>query len=370
MTLGMKLCRLLRTTCLSHHVIQCSRRFYTSSAQTPPSLSTLFPNLQEQWVPPKTQPTKRDLIKNSIPSTRYWTQKELEFFRLHYFQVTDPAHLNTVFCEQVPLTAEASDISQLKLTTAEIIEGRYGHLPWHMREFAENLFSAIVTTRTEATSDHLILFLLRLCNPDESVIVPEPQLESMKTQVGKNENSCTFVSIPDVTVNVRQAKRPFVGATLVVAENKKNTTTNVNVDGVAVVEDRRPDPGNSGEFQLPGEMVSAAMRNYVSNQFPQTIFGLRVIGTQVTFYRADFPVHYLASIANGVPADDITIFRFGGQYNTKDLGLAVDDREDRRIVIQWICNYMGVCRQLGLHLTNNTVSPITRERIADLYKLV
>ena len=92
------------------------------------------------------------------------------------------------------------------------------------------------------------------------------------------------------------------------------------------------------EYQLPGEMLAAASRNYyeTGRRFPQTIFALRVIGvsspsftsphpfrcsqlissftdgdtgTDMTIYRADFPVHYLQSIDRGAPVDHITIFR-------------------------------------------------------------
>jgi hypothetical protein len=251
----------------------------------------------------------------------------------------------------------------MDLTLAEIIEGKYNDLPWHVEEFAELLFGALLPGRTEAISDHLILFLLRVCNPDR-VIVPEPRMKQMKTKVGE----CEFTSIPDGTVNVRVPSRPFIGATLVLAEQKQERTEELDDDYANKVEksQRKTQPAKIAEFQLPGEMLSAAAQNYRQDGLPQTIFGLRVLGTRVTGYRADFPVHYLASLAIGLPADDITIFRFGGEYKSDNLGFAVDG-DGRGTVIQWICNFMAACTQIGRHLNNTTVSPLTAARIAQLY---
>lgn len=136
------------------------------------------------------------------------------------------------------------------------------------------------------------------------------------------------MSIPDGSVRVRVPNRPFIGATLVVTEEKQDRTEELDDHStkVAEVKVQKPQPTKRAEFQLPGEMVSAAADNYKQDGLPQTIFGLRFLGiillssdrslnrsfylgTRLTVCRADFPAHYLASLANGVPADDITIFR-------------------------------------------------------------
>lgn len=80
-------------------------------------------------------------------------------------------------------------------------------------------------------------------------------------------------------------------------------------------------------YQLAGEMLAAAVRNFQVYQVPQTVFGLRVVGvyfhffflfliflttyegTRMTFHRADFPVSYLESIKKGTPIGNITILR-------------------------------------------------------------
>jgi hypothetical protein len=40
---------------------------------------------------------------------------------------------------------------------------------------------------------------------------------------------------------------------------------------------------NPATFQLAGEMLAAAMRNYTTRKAPYTIFGLRVIGMCITY---------------------------------------------------------------------------------------
>jgi hypothetical protein len=86
--------------------------------------NAVFDKLHEHWTPAKTGVvTQRDLKLNPIPSTRYWTEKELEFFKLHYYHVKDPSLWPSVFCDEVPLTANANDLVKMDLTPAEIVEG-------------------------------------------------------------------------------------------------------------------------------------------------------------------------------------------------------------------------------------------------------
>jgi hypothetical protein len=314
----------------------------------------VFENLEKGWVPLKknVQATKRG-PNTPIPSTRDWTINELEFFKLHYYQVNDTSLWTQVFCPSAPLTDVAKDVIGMNLSNRAIVEGNYMHLPFHLQVFAQLLFAALLPHRREPIADHLITYLLQACNPD-NILLPEPGMRYI-TQVGEFE----FVSIPDVTVDIRMLYKPFVGSSLIVVEDKLYEDDELDVDGNKVVpltnlnkpvpltNLNKPDPVKSGEYQLPGEMVAAAMRNYTheSKQLAQTIFALRVVGTHVTFYRADFPIHYLESIKQGEPADDITIFRFGGEYNTNNLGLLVDSK-DREIVVRWICNIMAAALKL------------------------
>jgi len=273
----------------------------------------------------------------------------------------DSTLLNTFFCDNAPLTPEGRGIIDMNLTFSEIVEGNYHHLPFHQKYFAGLLFAALNPRRTEAISDHLIVFLLEICNPD-TIIFSEPRVKQFKTKVGEFE----FVSIPDAVVQTRLPSVPFYGPSLVVVEDKRNTVDQLDPDGNAVKTPIKRPTIEHAEFQLPGEMLAAAIRNYMEGQFPQTIFALRVIGTQITFYRADFLVHYLESIQHGSPAADITIFRFGGEYSTLNLGLMVESK-DRNTVIQWICNFMAVCTQIAVSLRERKISSITSERLTLLY---
>jgi hypothetical protein len=94
--------------------------------------NTLIDKLHEHWTPAKTDVvTQRDLKLDPIPSTRFWTEKELEFFRLHYCHVKDASLWPSIFCDEAPLTAKASDLVNMDLTAAEIVEGEFVyHFSW------------------------------------------------------------------------------------------------------------------------------------------------------------------------------------------------------------------------------------------------
>lgn len=178
----------------SHLPLNCPCR-YLCTPTNKPSFASLVGNIESGWTPPKN-------LKNQelypIPPTSEWTLKELEFFRLHYYQVTDQPILNTIFCDNAPLTPEAEDIINMPLLYPAIVEGmlhlisscdfisfivgNYRYLPLPQRLFAGLLYSAINPQRTEAISDHLIRLLLEMCNPD-NVLVTEPQNQKFETQV-------------------------------------------------------------------------------------------------------------------------------------------------------------------------------------------
>jgi hypothetical protein len=126
----------------------CPRRFYCTNKQV--SVPFARETLKEGWVdPPKNdnavndKPYKRKETKKKedidekkedidekkgdtdkkepiIPPTGEWTQHETEFFRLHYFQVTD---WRAYFCEDVaPMPERVKDIATLQLDAAAVIE--------------------------------------------------------------------------------------------------------------------------------------------------------------------------------------------------------------------------------------------------------
>jgi hypothetical protein len=89
------------------------------------------------------------------------------------------------------------------------------------------------------------------------------------------------VSSADGSVRVRVPTLPFIGATLVVTEEKQERSERLDERANKVTEGKKPkpQPTESADFQLPGEMVAAAADNYKQDGHPQTIFGLRFLGT-------------------------------------------------------------------------------------------
>eukprot|EP00026_Physarum_polycephalum_P010249 Phypoly_transcript_10405.p1 GENE.Phypoly_transcript_10405~~Phypoly_transcript_10405.p1 ORF type:complete len:350 (+),score=26.02 Phypoly_transcript_10405:251-1300(+) len=323
---------------LLHH------NFGTVPSPTLPPLS--FENVELHWTTPKSD-NKRDLSKDPIPSTRQWTSKELEFFKMHYCQVP-PSSWKEFLCEEAPMTPVAQELTAMKLSLDEIMQGAYVDLPFYQRIFADTMYSIFQPDVTEAPTDDLVLFLLRACNPS-TILVPEGKKSCFNTQVGE----CSFISIPDATVAVRLD--PYMGPSLVVVEDRRK---------------RMDELLKSPDYQLAGEMASAAVRNWNINRLPQTVFAIRAIGTRITYYRADFPRHYLQSVIAGTPVDDITIFRCGGSdCNSGDYGYSALEKQERDLLLQWTCSAMATCNQIALDVkkTPPKVSSITIERLKKLY---
>jgi hypothetical protein len=100
----------------------------------------------------------------------------------------------------------------------------------------------------------------------------------------------TFKSVPNGSVKERTPRQWLPRVYLIVLDKKLGT--------------------DNGEFQIPGDMVAHALENrFDQSTTPQTIFALRVLGASITLYRADFSNEHLKSFINGLPSEDIIIFR-------------------------------------------------------------
>jgi len=114
-----------------------------------------------------------------------------------------------------------------------------------------------------------------------------------------------------------------VGATIVVVESK------YNLEEPTVSQEGKQSHTNTVQYQLAGEMLAAALHNYQNQprKTSHTIFGLRIIGmyfrnlflsindlligSRVTFCRADYPKEYLESLTTrGMTDSHITTFQY------------------------------------------------------------
>jgi hypothetical protein len=79
--------------------------------------------------------------------------------------------------------------------------------------------------------------------------------------------------------------------------------------------------GNSkawGEYQIAGELLAVAYTNYNKiyigrkrkETTHQTLYSMRVIGTQFTFYKAIVSHSYLDSLSENLPTESFTIYRY------------------------------------------------------------
>jgi hypothetical protein len=88
------------------------------------------------------------------------------------------------------------------------------------------------------------------------------------------------------------------GSSVLLVEDDKHLKNSFRSDGF-------------GEFQLAGEFLAAASTNYQNNPEDQVVFGVRVIGTRFTFYKAFFPKEYLYTLSDSIPEIKSTVHRMG-----------------------------------------------------------
>jgi hypothetical protein len=102
------------------------RNFCTGAPkQSGQDLSPLsFDNVELHWTTSKSN-TVRDLRKEPLPSTQHWTSTELAFFNLHYCQVPHSNLWKDFLCEEAPLTPVAQELTNMKLSLDEIMQGNY-----------------------------------------------------------------------------------------------------------------------------------------------------------------------------------------------------------------------------------------------------
>lgn len=94
--------------------------YFLRSEKTPTATSPCFlpSTLEKGWNPPKNE--SRALLPKKLPATGEWTKDELEFFNLHYYQVSD---WRQYFCDSTSEMPEtAKDLAELDLNIEEIIQ--------------------------------------------------------------------------------------------------------------------------------------------------------------------------------------------------------------------------------------------------------
>jgi len=295
----------------------------TASAPPDPTTCYLAATIVPKWSPPSANVQ----LGATIPSTRNWTQVEMQFFKLSYFQVQYLGAAEYI-CPLAPLTKDMDDIIKSQLSLSDFLNGlhlqsgSYGAVA----EFGDAILRTVIPPVAEPVTDALTMSLLKFANCNYINLFPFPQRGQFEVTFGTK----SFVSIPDASMVYRVAGKIQEGPTFIIVEDKQ-----LGVD--------------DGEYQIPGEMLAVAFRNFLVLQlrFSQTIFAMRVIGSHATFYRADFPASYLTSIQQGVrPVEHVTIFRIGGDRAkvTKRTGLKMTDHGEQRVkAFNLLCSIVSAC---------------------------
>lgn len=96
---------------------------------------------------------------------------------------------------------------------------------------------------------------------------------------------------------------------------------------------RNVSPGSAwGEYQIAGEVLAGAYSNYIRDSKPSNIIAMRVIGTRFTFYHSTVPLHYLDSLAVGLPDTDVIVTRYPPQ-SVEKIGLDYRYSDERKAII-------------------------------------
>jgi len=278
--------------------------------------------------------------KKKIAATRDWTQNHLDFFKVSYFPVAR-AQWTSYICPSSPLTPEAAALCNLQLSSADFMEGTHVDVgSVYISDFGDTIMEIQHEEHTEAASDKLAGVLVNMCNANRKKLMTFSHREAINVKVGSE----VYKSIPDGTFIMRTVGRFGGVPAFVMIENKK-----AGVEG--------------GKFQVPGELLAVAFRNFFvyGNKNDQTIFGLRVQGSKLTFYRADFTAEYLQSVCDGKPNQHITVFRLGDGE-----GVQVADYSPvgRTFGITVLCSILRYCENhLMAHTQNKTQAPATTERV-------
>jgi len=104
-----------------------------------------------------------------------------------------------------------------------------------------------------------------------------------------------------------------------------------------------------GENQIAGEMLAVASTNYnnnqqklsydyniasIDNKDAQIIHSMRVIGTRFTFYKSVISTSYLKSLGEGLPSENITIYRYPNNKKEESFShYDYIDPKERKIIV-------------------------------------
>jgi len=310
------------------------------------------------WLP--TTPKYPTQIPAKIPPTSEWDSAQLLLLKLHFFCIpfesanpTSSPYWMEYLCPPAEMGEKASALSSCPFSLTDLLEKKHFAIDEEYPGFSDSvagqfceLLSSMIFSSSESAIDDIVKFLLRSINPAKRDLLIIGQQKEYTVAVG-DEN---FTSIPDVSVIMTPSGvSPEARTSLIVVEDKKSRAAVANA-----------------EYQLAGEML--AYTNYYARgiQFDQTIFAIRVVGTNFSFYRAEFPKSYITSLAKGVPPEHITIFRLGSGSGIS-IALPINTGfYDRMIVIQVLTSVLHAVVKIAHCWDEKKVAPITVKRLLDL----
>ncbi|KAJ3397820.1 hypothetical protein HDU92_002492 [Lobulomyces angularis] len=87
-----------------------------------------------------------------------------------------------------------------------------------------------------------------------------------------------------------------------------------------------------GECQLFGEMITAAINNYIIKKEQQNIYGMTIRGSYIKFYLSMFDKEYLSNIINDKkPTKDVNIYRYPSDDSK---GLSLNSTQERLHIVK------------------------------------
>jgi hypothetical protein len=208
------------------------------------------------------------------------------------------------------------------------ISGKYlEHEDIAVQDFGDAFIETLYNGAQEDATDTLVKLVLKRSCPIDL------QVHGRLPQFVVSYGNISLVSTPDASVTERCLGFTPGQILFLVAENASD----------AAWQHYHHSREETKEYQIPGEMLVAAVRNYLKadRRLPViTIFCLRVVQRFFAFYRADFPAAYLESFLAGIrPTLMIGIWRFTGH---DELGIGVSGMPN--LLFGFLCKFFVVCR--------------------------
>jgi hypothetical protein len=253
--------------------------------------------------------------KLNVVSGSEWTEQELEYFKVVFFDTTNPKDICNI---RENIGAKANTFLEIN---SALDEATFAVEESNMGSRAQNDFQRKI--------------MLCILNPSK-----ESCIDTMMQSFLEN------------VLNDRFCIEPRYKMPLQISNRKKEATADIvailfpqTIVGLIIVEDKPEDSSNTekqysdAESQMVAEAIAIAQQDYWNMENP--IYMLRVLKTYITIYKAEFTKEFISCVKTGTtPTLPVTIIRLcpPPKLNIGRIrpGFNILNRQDRRELVKVI----------------------------------